>query len=147
MVAMKALVFLVAALAATTVVAAPPDPLMWIWQRAWPSSQPQQQVPLPKAAPKAVRTKTHRQQHRPAPKITKHTWEPIPGVRPIPPIAKPERKERPTIKRQRAATTTRLPSCSHVKREYDRMTAAQRWAAYMAATSEQVAHGRRCLGF
>lgn len=127
---LKAMSLLFLALAATAV----PDPLMWIWQNAWPR---QQQIYVPEPRPA-----DHRKVHRPAPKVAKREWEPIPGVRPLPSIAKPEK--RPSIKKQRIA---RLPSCSVVKREYDRMSHGQRMAAYWRATSEQVAHGRKCLGF
>jgi hypothetical protein len=100
----------------------------------------------PAAVP--ARAGEHRKMHRLAPKIAKRKWEPIPGVRPTPPIAKPEKRARvPAKKKTRVASKAALPPCTIVRREYNRMTSAQRWAAYLAATSEQVAHGRRCLGF
>ena len=65
----------------------------------------------------------------------------------LPPIVRPKsivRPERPKAKPKRREAS--LPPCSVVRREYARMTYAQQMAAYMAATSEQVAHGRKCLG-
>ena len=65
---------------------------------------------------------------------------PIPQPRAPKAIVAPEKK-RAAVKRKPG-----LPSCAAVQREYDRMSGAQRMAAYMRATPEQVAHGRRCLG-
>lgn len=144
----KTSLLLVVVLAATTVAvpAAPPDPLMWIWEKAWPKSQ-KQQVPLPPARPKATRSSEHRKVHRLSPTIARREAVPLPRVYSPAPIIKDTRRERVTVKKHRVAARGGMPSCAHVKREYDRMTTAQRWAAYMAATSEQVAHGKRCLGF
>jgi len=79
--------------------------------------------------------------------------QPAPVVAPpprvaLPPIVRPKsivRPERPKAKPKRREVVG-LPPCSVVRREYQRMTYAQQIAAYMAATPEQVAHGRRCLG-
>lgn len=73
----------------------------------------------------------------------------IPRMRVPAPIVRPEKKgkkrparsERPKIKR-----TASLPSCARIRAAYNRMSVAERWAAYQKATPEQVAHGRRCLG-
>lgn len=51
-------------------------------------------------------------------------------------IIAPERKQK----------QTGLPPCSVVRNEYARMTFTQQMAAYISATPEQVAHGKRCLG-
>jgi outer membrane biosynthesis protein TonB len=103
-----------------------------------PAAKPKEMA-QPKPRPKARRSIEHRKVIRPAPKMVKR--EAAPAQRP-----KQQKRERVTVKKQRTATRG-LPSCSYVKREYDRMNSSQRWAAYMAASSEQVAHGRRCLGF
>ena len=59
----------------------------------------------------------------------------------IKPQAKPEAKPRaPAPKKS-------LPSCAVVKREYQTMSWAQQMAAYHRATAEEIAHGKRCLGF
>lgn len=95
-----------------------------------------------KPAPIA-RSTDHRKVHRPTPKVAKRKWEPIPGARPIPPIAKEEkRRERPKAK----IVSKRMPSCTVVRREYERMTMAQKLARYTTASAEEVAYGRRCLG-
>lgn len=60
------------------------------------------------------------------------------------PKAKPAAQPKP---RPPAAKNTTLPSCAVVKREYERMTSSERWAAYLRADAAQVAYGRRCLGF
>lgn len=77
------------------------------------------------------------------------TAAPPPRVRTPAPVV----RERPQAKKKRVTPTTTtaprpsgLPSCATVLREYNRMNHAQRLAAYARATSEQVAHGRRCLG-
>jgi hypothetical protein len=67
---------------------------------------------------------------------------PIPRPRPPAAISRPERK---AVKKQQKRVAG-LPSCSAVRAQYDSMSLAQRWSAYQSATSEQVAHGRRCLG-
>lgn len=130
---LKTALLFIAVLTATTmaVSAAPPDPLMWIWQNAWPKPQPKAPAASPPPAARVVKPSA----------AAKRETTPIPKPRPPKAIVAPEKK--------RAAVARRapgLPSCAVVRREYDRMTTAQRWAAYMRATSEQVAHGRRCLG-
>jgi hypothetical protein len=67
--------------------------------------------------------------------------QPVPRPRPPAAITRPERKA--AKKKPRVAG---LPSCASVRAQYDSMSLAQRWSAYQSATSEQVAHGRRCLG-
>lgn len=54
--------------------------------------------------------------------------------------AAPKAKPKPAQKKR--ATSF----CDVVRREYARMTWAQRMAAYSRATPEQIAAGRRCLG-
>jgi hypothetical protein len=84
-------------------------------------------TPAPKAAAPSPRTAAAPRLKRPAPIV----------------------QERPQAKKKRTTPTPRpsgLPSCAVVRREYDSMNTAQRLAAYYRATSEQVAHGRRCLG-
>ena len=84
---------------------------------------------------------------------------PPPPAPPAPVVAPPPREALPPLVRPRPITVPErpkakpkrrevvgLPPCSVVRREYQRMTYAQQIAAYMAATPEQVAHGRRCLG-
>ncbi len=95
-------------------------------------------VPVPEAAPV-----------EPAPLV-----EPAPPAEVKPPpkvIAKPKPKPQPVKepKRRREPTPakTGLPSCEFVKREYQRMSYVQQMAAYQRATPEQIAHGKRCLGF
>lgn len=137
----------VVVLAATTVSAAPPDPLMWIWQRAWPRSQQKQHAPVvpPVIVLPPVVALPPMETVKPGTPAGREIT-PIPKHRPPPPIIRPEKRERVTVKKQRIAARGGLPSCAYVKREYDRMSVGQRWAAYLAATSEQVAHGKRCLG-
>ena len=98
-------------------------------------------TPVPVAKPKTTRSIEHRKVIRPAPKMMKREAAPVQR----PKAVKQQKRERVTVKKQRVATRG-LPSCSYVKREYDRMNASQRWAAYLAASSEQVEHGKRCLG-
>lgn len=61
------------------------------------------------------------------------------------PKAEPK-PEKPAAKRRQHASRSSLPSCAFIRREYEAMTMAQRWAAYRRATPEQIAHGKRCLG-
>lgn len=61
-------------------------------------------------------------------------------------LPKPER-ESLAKKPRTPAPKKSLPSCAVVQREYNAMTMTQRWAAYRSATPEQIAHGKRCLGF
>lgn len=94
-------------------------------------------------APPPARSTAHRKVHRTVPPAARPKWKPIPGVRPIPPIAAPERPAKAKPKRQRVAG---LPSCAVVRRQAASMTWAQKLAAYTTATPEMIAHGRRCLG-
>lgn len=144
----KPALLLVVVLAATTVSAAPPDPVMWLWQRAWPKSQQKQQVPVvppPVIVLPPVVVLPPMETDKPGTPASRES-APIPKHRPPAVIVRPEKRERVAVKKQRIAARGGLPSCSYVKREYDRMSVGQRWAAYLAATSEQVAHGKRCLG-
>jgi outer membrane biosynthesis protein TonB len=70
---------------------------------------------------------------------------PLPVARPKP---DPKPKERPQPKPRAIVSAKRssLPSCAVVKREYERMTWTEKMAAYHKASSEEIAHGRRCLG-
>lgn len=76
---------------------------------------------------------------------------PLPLPTPRPKVeAKPQPKpEKAAAKRPRATVpaTRALPSCAAIKREYESMTWAQQMAAYHRATAQEVAHGKRCLGF
>lgn len=106
-----------------------------------PKPSEQAHVSKPVAAPKHQRSTDHRKTHRTAPKITKRKWEPLPKIKPIPPIMKEEKSRRAAKPRPKA-----LPSCAEIKRRRDSMTFAEQLAAYSRATPEEVAHGRRCLG-
>jgi hypothetical protein len=75
-------------------------------QPASETPKPAQVSGVAKPSP-PIRSSEHRKVHRPAPKVarqSKREWKAIPGVRPIPPIAKEEkRRERVKVKKQRAA--------------------------------------------
>lgn len=103
-------------------------------------------VTVAAAVTQAVRSSQHRRVHRTAPKVAKRKWEPVHGVRPVAPIMREEKRARQPAKKRQASTLSGLPPCSVVRREAARMTWAQKLAAYSAATPEQIAHGRRCLG-
>lgn len=72
--------------------------------------------------------------------------KPLPKLHKPAPIMKPERKSKKRAARERTKRTASLPSCSRIRAEYNRMSLAEKLAAYQRATPEQVAHGRRCLG-
>lgn len=82
------------------------------------SSQPES-IPLPQPRPKAdVKTKeTHK--------------------------TKPESH----VAKKTRSTKRSLPSCTTIKREYEAMSWPERLAAYRKATPEEIAQGKRCLGF
>ena len=104
--------------------------------------KPAQTAPVTKFAP-PQRSSDHRKLHRTAPKIAKRKWEPLPKIKPIPPIMKEEkRRERVKVKPR----TKSLPSCAVIRARRDSMTWAEQLAAYSRATPEEVAYGRRCLG-
>lgn len=105
-----------------------------------PPPKPGVSAPVAKPAP-PQRSTSHRKVHRTAPKIAKRKWEPVPGVQPVKPIMKEEKRKR--IAKPRAKS---LPSCAEIKRRRDAMTFAEQLQAYSRATPEEVAHGRRCLG-
>jgi outer membrane biosynthesis protein TonB len=75
--------------------------------------------------------------------------------KPQPPKSAPKPQSRPRqrpekeqqARKPRPPQHKALPSCDVIKREYDAMTYAERMAAYYRASAEEVAHGRRCLGF
>ncbi len=68
-----------------------------------------------------------------------------PAPKPRPKVeAKP--KEQPKPKPKASALKKSLPSCAVVKSQFQRMSYAQQMAAYARASSEEIAHGRRCLG-
>lgn len=71
---------------------------------------------------------------------------PRPKVEAKPSQPKPEK---PAAKRPRprAPANAGLPSCAVIKREYEAMTWPQRMAAYRRATPQEIAQGKRCLGF
>lgn len=75
-----------------------PDIIERVRTHLWPPKAQPVPIPIPVAKPSPTRSIEHRKVHRPAPKVAKRKWEPIPGVRPIPPIAKQEkRRERPKV--------------------------------------------------
>ncbi len=98
-----------------------------------------------------------------APPVVRVVPVPLPAARPVAAPAKPikpappraevkpksevKRKEQPKPKTRPPVQRKTLPSCAVVKREYARMSWSQQMAEYHRATPEQVAHGRRCLGF
>jgi hypothetical protein len=61
------------------------------------------------------------------------------------PKVKSRTKAKPKAKRA-VRKKARESFCDRVKREYARMTFAERLAAYQRATPQQIAAGRRCLG-
>lgn len=76
----------------------------------------------------------------PAPVPAKtETVQPAPKAAPLPKPAKQKQKAKPKPKPREAF-------CDVVRREYARMTWAERMAAYRRATPKQVKDGRRCLG-
>ncbi|WP_339500479.1 hypothetical protein [Pseudomonas canadensis] len=97
-----------------------------------------------------------------------HVATPAPDVKPaavplpVPaPAARAEAKPKvevktePKPKARRAAPSPRpraapakkqMPSCTAIKREYDRMSFTERMAAYRRASADEIAYGRRCLG-
>lgn len=97
---------------------------------------------MPIASP-PTRSNTYRKVHRISPKIAKRKWEPLPTVRPIPPIMK-EEKRRPV--KQARPRAKQLPSCAVIRARRQAMTLPEQLAAYSRATPEEIAHGRRCLG-
>lgn len=72
-------------------------------------------------------------------------------VKPVKPLPRPKvevkPKEQPKPKSRPPAPKKTLPSCAVVKREYQTMSWAQQMAAYRRATPDEIAHGKRCLGF
>lgn len=117
MIVMKVFVFLIALVTATTVSAAPPDPLTWMWQNAWPKQKPQQRapvfVPMPAAKPKPARSTDHRKTHKTAPKIAKRESWPLQKMKKPAPIVQPEKRARDAVKKQRAAVRQqRKPTAS-----------------------------------
>src|SRR5688572_10966786 len=66
----------------------------------------------------------------------------VPQPRPKPKIVKEKEKKKAKAKPKNRGETF----CQRVRREYERMSWAERWAAYKRATPQQVAAGRRCLG-
>ena len=103
-----------------------------------PATPQKQAVVAPKANP------------TPKASVPDKRTQPAPRPRPTAAIARPERKavkKQPRRAEKKAAIRrTAMPSCSAVRAQYNSMSMAQRWSAYQSATSEQVAHGRRCLG-
>ncbi len=97
-----------------------------------PSPAPAPPLSLP---PASVETKPP-----PAPKVQ---------AKPKPAPAKPKPEKEIVVRKPRPPAPAKkgLPSCAVIKREYETMTYAQQMAAYYRATPEEVAHGKRCLGF
>lgn len=80
----------------------------------------------------------------PEPAATPADAEPKPLPRPRPKAeVKPKPKPEPPARKPRKA----MPSCAFVKQRYEAMSWPERMAAYKSASPEQVAHGKRCLGF
>lgn len=73
--------------------------------------------------------------------------KPVPPARPKVDAKPKEPPPKPQKSRPPPAPKKTLPSCAVVQREYQRMTWAQQMAAYRRATTEEIAHGKRCLGF
>lgn len=69
----------------------------------------------------------------------------LPKVQPKP-QPKAER-EQPARKPRPPAHKAALPPCELIKREYDAMSWPERMAAYHRASPEEIALGKRCLGF
>lgn len=86
---------------------------------------PIETAPLPPPRPK-VEAKP-KPQPKPAPKHEKDASARKP--RPVLPAKKP------------------LPTCAAIQREYDAMSWPERMAAYRRASPEEIALGKRCLGF
>jgi outer membrane biosynthesis protein TonB len=86
----------------------------------------------PAQTPAAKKVEIVKQQ----PKVT----HPLP--RPKPKVVKKKEKKKAKAKPKKRGETF----CERVRREYERMSWAERWAAYQRATPQQVAAGRRCLG-
>lgn len=77
----------------------------------------------------------------PRPKVEQPKPKPKPPLRLLP---KPEKEA--AAKKPRPMVHKALPSCAEVKREYDAMSWPERMAAYRKATTEEIAHGKHCLG-
>ena len=69
--------------------------------------------------------------------------KPLPAPRPV--EAKP--KPKPQVAKPKPPLKKSLPSCEYIKREYKRMSLSEQLAAYRSASAEEIAHGKRCLGF
>lgn len=85
----------------------------------------------------------------PAPTETKPPPAPKVQAKPKPPQAKPKPEKEIVVRKPRTPVSPKngLPSCAVIKREYETMTYAQQMAAYYRATPDEIAHGKRCLGF
>lgn len=89
----------------------------------------------------------------PAPAVVPSRDEPelppkVEPKEPPPPSPTPPKVQTKPAAKPRAPAPRKagLPSCAFIKRQYEAMSAAERWAAYRKATAEQIALGRRCLG-
>lgn len=98
-------------------------------------------APVPSAPPAEVRT-FQAPPAAPLAQVAPVVAPPLPAPRPkITPEAKPKPKAtKPPLKKS-------LPSCEHIRRERARMSLSEQFAAYQSASAEEIAHGKRCLGF
>ena len=105
--------------------------------------QPVSSPPHPKQTEVAAKARA-----TPAARPVQKTGNPSARTHTIPRHRTPARIAAPEQKKAKKAAPRRasLPSCSTIRAQYERMSWAQRWAAYRSATPEQIAHGRRCLG-
>ncbi len=75
-----------------------------------PQRAPKPGVPAVTAVAKpapVIRSSDHRKVHKQSPKVAKRKWEPLPTIKPIPPIAKEEKRGRAPVKKQRVAQQRR----------------------------------------
>jgi outer membrane biosynthesis protein TonB len=82
----------------------------------------------------------------PRPKVEQP--KPQPKAQPKPqPKAPPKPEKEAAAKKPRPPAHKALPSCAFIKREYEALSYAERMASYYRASAEEIAHGKRCLGF
>lgn len=116
-------------------------------------------VPMPALPPPEIALIEPAPQPAPVPRVQSAPLPPVssqPEMIPLPqPRPKAETKPKEThkpkpeshaAKKPRAAKRS-LPSCTTIKREYEAMSWPERMAAYRKATPEEIAQGKRCLGF
>lgn len=62
------------------------------------------------------------------------------------PAPRPKIEAKPKPKAEPRPLKKSLPSCAYIRREQARMSFAEQWSAYLNASPEEIAHGKRCLG-